>query len=125
MTTWDESEKKRFEQLKKNYGKNSNVILCDSLPSIEFWFLLHFVNTTRTFPTSMSVISQLVKHIPDFDKTASFLKNQKWVEQMSQDGKMQQACSRAKSNGTSHGSYSNVWKAIEAIGLAKNSVKLR
>ena len=39
VTTWDDMEKKRFEQLKKKYAKNSNVVICDSMPSIEFWFL--------------------------------------------------------------------------------------
>ena len=40
VTTWDDMEKKRFEQLKKKYAKNGNVVICDSMPSIEFWFLL-------------------------------------------------------------------------------------
>lgn len=117
VTTWNDIEKKRFEQLKVKYGKNKNVVICDSLPSIEFWFLLHFVDTTRVFPTSKSVISQLVKYISNFDKTDSFLKNKKWVEDMSSNGKLQQAYNRSKSHGTTNGSYSNVWKAIEEIGL--------
>jgi hypothetical protein len=41
----DEVEKKKLEQLRKKYGKKKNVILCDSLPSIEYWFLLHYCNT--------------------------------------------------------------------------------
>ena len=36
---------------------------------------------------------------------------------MSSDGKLQQAYNRAKTHGTGKGSYSNVWKAIEEIGL--------
>ena len=75
VTTWDDMEKKRFEQLKKKYAKNSNVVICDSMPSIEFWFLLHYVDTSRSFPTSKSVITQMVKYIPNFDKTDSFLRN--------------------------------------------------
>lgn len=117
VTTWNDKEKKRFEQLKKKYAKNPNVILCDSLPSIEYWFLLHYENTTRNFPTSKSVISQLIKHVPSFDKTESFLKNQKWVADMSSEGKLQSAHDRAKDNGTDKGSYSNVWKAIEEIDI--------
>lgn len=36
---------------------------------------------------------------------------------MSSDGKLQQAYNRAKTHDTGKGSYSNVWKAIEEIGL--------
>lgn len=32
---------------KKKYENNANVILCDSLQSIEYWFLLHFEDTCR------------------------------------------------------------------------------
>lgn len=117
VTTWNDKEKKRFEQLKKKYAKNPNVILCDSLPSIEYWFLLHYENTTKSFPTSKTVISQLVKYISNFGKTESFLKNQKWVADMSSDGKLQAAHDRAKENGTDKGSYSNIWKAIEEIDI--------
>ena len=117
VTTWDDMEKKRFKQLKKKYAKNGNVVICDSMPSIEFWFLLHYVDTSRSFPTSKSVITQLVKYITNFDKTDSFLRNKKWVESMSSDGKLRQAYERAKASVAREGSYSNVWKAIEEIGL--------
>lgn len=116
VTTWDDMEKKRFEQLKK-YAKNGNVMICDSMPSIEFWLLLHYVDTSRSFPTSKSVITQLVKYITNFDKTDSFLRNKKWVEDMSSEGKLQQAYNRAKAHGTGKGLYSYVWKAIEETGL--------
>lgn len=33
--------------VQKKYENNANVILCDSLQSIEYWFLLHFEDTCR------------------------------------------------------------------------------
>ena len=36
-----DAENKKMVSLKKKYENNPNVILCDSLQSIEYWFLLH------------------------------------------------------------------------------------
>src|SRR5574344_440752 len=40
-------EKQKLERLRKKYEKKKNVILCDSLPSIEYWFLLHYRSEER------------------------------------------------------------------------------
>ena len=37
-----DAENKKMVSLKKKYENNPNVILCDSLQSIEYWFLLTF-----------------------------------------------------------------------------------
>ncbi|MDD5799321.1 MAG: RloB family protein [Coriobacteriales bacterium] len=37
-------------------------------PGIEYWFLLHFVNTTRNFPSVADVIAQLQNHWPEYSK---------------------------------------------------------
>lgn len=121
VTTWDDMEKKRFEQLKKKYAKNSNVVICDSMPSIEFWFLLHYVDTSRSFPTSKSVITQMVKYIPNFDKTDSFLRNMKWVESMSSDGKLRKAYERAKASVTREGSTAMYGKPLRRLDLHPTS----
>lgn len=115
VSTWNESEKKKLSALKGRYANNKRVILCDSLPSIEFWFLIHFINTNRFFGTSKAVMAELSKHIPQFEKTEAFLSNKKWVENMISDGKFQDAYSRAKQYGTDGESYSNLWKAFEYL----------
>ncbi|MFO7789767.1 MAG: RloB family protein, partial [Bacteroidales bacterium] len=35
-------EKSELLKFKRKYKDNKNVIICDSLPAIEFWFLLHY-----------------------------------------------------------------------------------
>lgn len=87
------------------------------MPSIEFWFLIHFINTNKFFGTSKAVIAELVKHIPRFDKSEAFLSNKKWVEDMISDGKLQDAYSRAKQFDTNGESYSNLWKAFEYLDV--------
>ncbi len=110
----DISEKEKFIQFKKKYQRNKNVIICDSLPSIEFWFLLHFVKTNKHFPNSKTVERELKKFITDYSKTKNYLKNTRWVEQLV--GKLETACDNAKSiEQIPDCSYSNVFKAIEQL----------
>lgn len=115
VSTWNDTEKKRLEHLRQKYSKNKNVVFCDSRPSIEYWFLLHFINTNRYFGTSKAVINELIDCIPNFGKNEGFLKNQKWVAEMSADGKLETACCRADTFGMDGESYSNVNKAINEL----------
>jgi len=117
VSTWNDTEKQRLTAFRKKYANNSQVLICDSLPSIEFWFLLHFCQTNRHFGTSKAVIADLKKYINNFDKTETFLKNRKWVEDMSLNGRIEQACQRAKDFGVKGESYSNMWKAIQEFGI--------
>lgn len=117
VSTWNESENKKLAALRQKYAKHKRVILCDSMPSIEFWFLIHFINTNRYFGTSKAVIAELVKFIPNFAKSESFLLNKKWVEDICKDGGLDNACKRAMSFGMEGESYSNLWKAFEYLGI--------
>ena len=117
VSAWNESESKKLAMLRQKYSKHKRVILCDSMPSIEFWFLIHFINTNRFFGTSKAVIAELVKFIPKFDKSESFLSNKKWVEEMCQEDRLNNACKRARQFGTEGESYSNLWKAFEYLGI--------
>lgn len=38
VSTWNKAEKERLETMKSKYAKNNRVLLCDSMPSIEYWF---------------------------------------------------------------------------------------
>lgn len=120
VSTWNEIEKERLVKLRKKYSKNKRVTLCDSLPSIEYWFLLHYANINRYFGTSKAVIEELVRHINDFNKSESFLKNQKWVVDMSNEDRLNMAYQRAKLLGTDGESYTNIWVAMENIGVIKS-----
>ena len=119
VSTWNEVEHKKLDTLRKKYKDNPSVLLCDSMPSIEFWFLLHYKNTTRHFGTSKAVINELKKHIPQYDKTEQFLSNQKWVADMSSEGRQEQACANADNTSKDNESYTNVQKAMLIISKTK------
>jgi len=104
-------EEIKFKQFKKKYTKNKNVIICDSLPSIEFWFLLHFVQTNKSYNNSKSVEKELLKFISSYDKTKGFLENSKWVEKLIEN--LDDAVTYAQNMDIVEGvSYSNIYKAI-------------
>ena len=115
VSTWNEAERKKLAALQKKYEGNASVVLCDSMPSIEYWFLLHFKHTTRHFGTSKAVVKELKKYIPQYDKTEQFLGNQKWVEEMTGEGRQEQAREYADKMDTPSGSYTRVNKVFPHI----------
>ncbi len=111
----DEEQRKRLDHLKRKYGQKKNVIFCDSLPSVEYWFLLHYRNTNRYFGSSAEVERELRTFIGRYEKKAVFLEKEKWVADMCSDQKLETAIQRAKDFGENGDSYSNVYKAIELL----------
>lgn len=115
----NEVEKKKLEAIRKKYSKKKNVILCDSMTSIEYWFLLHFENTNRHFKDAATTEQELRKYIPDYEKKIKFLQNIKWVSDMSEEGKLDIAIDRARSFGRGGESYSDIYKAFDLFNKLK------
>ena len=109
-----EAENRKMTTLKKKYEKNANVILCDSLQSIEYWFLLHFEDTCRHFQDSAATERALKRYLPYYDKSRKYLEKDAWVKEMLSDDKLKKACNLAKKY-EGIDSYSRIYKAIEKI----------
>lgn len=112
-------EKKKLDSIRKKYATKKNVILCDSLTSIEYWFLLHYENTNKYFKDSAATEAELKKHIPDYEKKKKFLQNIKWVEDLCSENKCAEAIRRAAGFGMEGGSYSNIYNAFELFEKLK------
>lgn len=106
-------EKQKFDSMLHKYSGNPAVIICDSMPSIEFWFLLHYLNTNRYFATSNDVISVLQRFIPRFSKQQSFLSKDSWVNELVKDEKLTTAITNAISIGDGGESYSHLHRLFE------------
>ena len=119
VSSRNEVEKMKLESIRKKYAKKKNVILCDSMTSIEYWFLLHFENTNRHFKDSAATEQELKKHISDYEKKVKFLQNAKWVADLCADEKLETAINRAKTFDHSGESYSDVFKAFELFERLK------
>lgn len=110
----NKEEKERLKNFVAKHQDNEKVIICDSLPSIEFWFLLHFKRTNKHFPNYNSIRDELRKFIAGYDKTEKFLLQDKWVKILID--KQDIAIKNGKSLNPDEGSYSNIYKAIELLG---------
>lgn len=113
------AEKAKFEDMKRQYADNPAVILCDSMPSIEFWFLLHYLNTNRYFATSDDVIDALHRYMPNFSKHQSFLSKETWVSELLADNRLDTAIANANTIGLEGESYSRLPKLFEIENIYK------
>lgn len=112
----NEVENQKLETLRNKYIKNRNVIFCDSLPSIEYWFLLHYKDTCPNYPNSATILRDLKKAMPAYEKTETFLEKEKWVIDMSTNkGKLLLAMERAEKYNHRQASYSEIYKAINKL----------
>ena len=95
-------------------SRRSDVILCDSLQSIEYWFLLHFEDTCRHFLDSAATERALKRYLPTYGKTRKYLEKDSWVRDMIADAKMIKACELAEKY-QGRDSYSEIYKAIKKV----------
>lgn len=108
------TENRKLTALKHRYENSNSVLLCDSLQSIEYWFLLHYENTCRHFNNSDATTKALQRYIPTYDKTRKFLEKEKWVRDMVADGKIETARQLARRYDKEN-SYSVIYKAIDKL----------
>lgn len=109
------TEKIKYDDMCRKYANNPSVILCDSMPSIEFWFLLHYLNTNRYFATSDDVIIMLRRFIPDFSKHQSFLSKETWVSELIKGNRLNTAVANSILIGSFGESYTNIYKLFNLI----------
>ena len=113
---WNQVEAQRIKDLHDKYDNDESVTLACSMPSIEYWFLLHYENTNRYLRTSDDAINALKKYIPQFEKKENFLKHESWVDELIADCKMDVAMQRAEKFGRKGGgSYTDVWKGMKKL----------
>jgi hypothetical protein len=108
----DETKLKKHEAFEKQFKEeisNGTVTVCPSMPSIEYWFLLHFVDYTKLMKSYGEVADVLAPYLkPCFPNETTplkkLLKKEKnlvdstWVENLCADGKLDNAINRAEKN---------------------------
>lgn len=93
-TIVSQEKRARFDALINKYKSNNKVFICESMPSIEIWFLLHFIYTTREFVDYDSLKSVLRNYLPGYEKTNEYLKDKNWFCKLIQN----QGFCKAKAN---------------------------
>lgn len=121
---------KLFVASLKSEIDSDQVILCDSMPSFEFWLLLHFVDYKGLLKNYSAVSQKLAPHIkPYFEdstkglkkllKSEKYLQDSTWVRKLLEEGRIEQAVMRAKDclarvlKDETQYSYSNVFRIFE------------
>ena len=124
---------RRFEEQFKTEISDGRVTLCPSMPCIEYWFLLHFVDYSKFLRNYSSVSNRLASYmkrqcfpgekqvLSKLLKMGKYLKSSTWVERLCADGKLDLAKERAENNITAAlragnldtQSYSYVYKVFK------------
>jgi len=126
-TIVNQQKHQKFQAFKNKYKNISNVIILESMPSIEYWFLLHFKKTSKQFRSSQGVVKELKKELRGYSKRKRYLENPNWVQNLCANRKMDKAIGRAKevlkekksSGGKKYFPFSMVHKAIEKFDRLK------
>lgn len=106
-------EQKKLNRLLHKFARKPNVIFCESMPSIEFWFLIHYQNTNRHFNDATAVETELRKFLDGYEKTTRFLERDRWVKELCRDEKLITAIERGRILGANGQSWSNIYKAFD------------
>ena len=108
---------------------NGTITICPSMPSIEYWFLLHFVNypkLLKNYREVSNILAPYLKRCFAYPKTPlkkllkseKYLKDATWVENLCANGKLALAIERAEKNieavdNLNDQSYSYVYKIFK------------
>lgn len=106
--TREKKHKSFLEQFKTQISAGV-VTVCPSMPSIEYWFLLHFVNHTDLMKDYREVSNVLAPYMkPCFSnpseklkkllKKRKFLEDASWVKRLCSNGSLSDAIKRAEDN---------------------------
>lgn len=106
----NQDKHKAFEEGVSEEITDGSVVLCPSMPSIEYWFLLHFENYTDLIkscgtkmqrlltPHMMPYFPGVKKKLINLLKDKKYINKPVWVVALCADGKLETAIKRAEEN---------------------------
>lgn len=80
-----------FNKIVRKYNDVEEVLICDSMPSIELWFLLHFKYSTKEYTNCAELVRDLKVYLPEYQKRRTYLEKGEWFNQLVQNGGDEQA----------------------------------
>ena len=100
-----------FEKQFSGQIASGSVVICQSMPCFEYWFLLHFTNHTESLKSYAKVTNLLAPYMKGcfpasvatvkfkkLIKGGKYLEDETWVKSLCADGKLEDAISRAENN---------------------------
>ena len=82
-------DSRKLQKIIKYQKQYKAIIWLETMPCIEYWFLLHFLSTysSRIYLNFKEVKVELIKHIKNYDKSNDFFKKNSLYEILSSNGK--------------------------------------
>ena len=84
-----------FSKFKNKYKNKKEVLVCESMPSIEYWFLLHYTKTTKEFTNAEQAYRELKNYQGSFSKKEKDLAKPDWVKELCENNGMDTAVTNA------------------------------
>lgn len=100
----------QYKALKRKYSYRKMVFI-ENNPSMEFWFLLHFVFTNRQFDSPDQLMNVLKKYIDDYEKSEHYLTRKKIYALL----KPNQQAARSYAAKTNTAEHHHSWSEIHKI----------
>jgi len=127
-TVVNQNTQQQFNSLINKYKTINEVLILETMPSIEFWFLLHYQFTTRPFLNASEAEVVLKRYLPNYNKKIAYLKDPQWVEELCSNNKTESAINNARKglktkdegNIDSHFPFTNIHIGIEEFEKQKN-----
>lgn len=124
-----------FKCAVETYIQQGQVVLCESMPSFEYWLLLHFVDFEGKLRNYSEVCGYLASYLKPYfnDSTKRFsklikgekyLQDSVWVERLIREGRIEEAVERAKMGlernelADCENAYTKVFKAFSKHSIA-------
>ncbi|GHU62272.1 hypothetical protein FACS1894123_02920 [Bacteroidia bacterium] len=103
-----------LQQFKEHYRQvPENVIVIINNPCLEFWFLLHYKQTTKYFATYSDLGKELKKHLPNYQKTEKYFKKSRQDIYQHLKPLLETAINNAKQTGNFD--FDNICKGISEM----------
>lgn len=110
------SKETPLQQLKNYINQISdNVIVVVNNPCLEFWFLLHYKQTAKYFASYDDLKKELMKYLPDYQKTQKYYKNSRQDIYQRLKPKLQTAISNAEECGKFD--FENIQKGLSEMQM--------
>ncbi len=89
----NDTERKGYLIEKSKTKSNKDIEFIETMPCIELWFILHFLDnySSRIYLDYKQVSRPLKRYIPDYEKTAKFLKPFRLYEYLIKNGSFESA----------------------------------
>ena len=119
------ASREKLEHYQALQRDNSDLVFVESNPCTEYWFLMHYMPelSSKEYPSYDAVVSELRKHIPNYEKTEEFFTKNKIYRHLKETGDMAHAIELSRELGRLkeeepdvYKSYSQMYKLFDIIG---------